>query len=45
MGGTSVEALLALLPQTQCRRCGYDDCRGYADASLNEATSESDGYR
>ena len=21
-----------LLPQTQCRRCGYDDCRGYAEA-------------
>ncbi len=26
------EALLAALPQTQCRRCGYADCRGYADA-------------
>ena len=22
----------ALLPQTQCRRCGYDGCRSYADA-------------
>jgi len=22
----------ALLPQTQCRRCGYADCRAYADA-------------
>ena len=22
----------ALLPQTQCTRCGYDDCRAYADA-------------
>ncbi|HYQ99702.1 MAG TPA: RnfABCDGE type electron transport complex subunit B [Casimicrobiaceae bacterium] len=22
----------ALLPQTQCRRCGYDGCRPYADA-------------
>jgi len=22
----------ALLPQTQCRRCGYDACRPYADA-------------
>ena len=32
MGGTSVEAVLGLLPQTQCRRCGYDDCRGYAQA-------------
>jgi H+/Na+-translocating ferredoxin:NAD+ oxidoreductase subunit B len=28
----SVEAVLDLLPQTQCRRCGYDDCRGYAAA-------------
>lgn len=27
-----VEHLLDLLPQTQCRRCGYDDCRGYAEA-------------
>lgn len=26
------EALLDALPQTQCRRCGYDDCRGYAEA-------------
>lgn len=32
MGGASVEAVLELLPQTQCRRCGYDDCRGYAQA-------------
>ena len=36
MGGTSVEAVLALLPQTQCRRCGYDDCRGYAAAIAGE---------
>lgn len=27
-----VERLLDLLPQTQCRRCGYADCRGYAEA-------------
>lgn len=26
------EALLDALPQTQCRRCGYADCRGYAEA-------------
>ncbi len=26
------EALLDALPQTQCRRCGYADCRGYAVA-------------
>jgi electron transport complex protein RnfB len=25
-------ALLEVLPQTQCRRCGYADCRAYADA-------------
>lgn len=27
-----VERIDQLLPQTQCRRCGYDDCRGYAEA-------------
>lgn len=27
-----VEALLDALPQTQCTRCGYPDCRGYAEA-------------
>jgi electron transport complex protein RnfB len=26
------ERIDALLPQTQCRRCGYDGCRPYADA-------------
>ncbi|GMV46769.1 MAG: hypothetical protein AMXMBFR66_21670 [Pseudomonadota bacterium] len=26
------ERIDALLPQTQCRRCGYADCRGYAEA-------------
>jgi len=25
-------SLLDALPQTQCRRCGYADCRGYAEA-------------
>ena len=29
---TLVERIDALLPQTQCRRCGYDGCRPYADA-------------
>ena len=24
--------VLALLPQTQCRRCGYSDCKAYANA-------------
>jgi electron transport complex protein RnfB len=27
-----VERIDALLPQTQCRRCGYDGCRPYAAA-------------
>ena len=27
-----VDAIDALLPQTQCRRCGYDACRPYAEA-------------
>jgi len=36
MADASVEAVLALLPQTQCRRCGYDDCRGYAKAIAGE---------
>jgi Na+-translocating ferredoxin:NAD+ oxidoreductase subunit B len=26
------DALLDALPQTQCTRCGYPDCRGYAEA-------------
>lgn len=26
------EALDAILPQTQCTRCGFPDCRGYAEA-------------
>lgn len=29
---TLVDAIDHLLPQTQCRRCGYDDCRAYAQA-------------
>ncbi len=28
----------ALLPQTQCRRCGYPDCRKYAEAIATGAT-------
>ena len=30
--GSLVDALDAALPQTQCTRCGYDDCRSYAVA-------------
>jgi Na+-translocating ferredoxin:NAD+ oxidoreductase subunit B len=28
----NVSHILALLPQTQCTRCGYPDCEGYAHA-------------
>ena len=31
-GADLVNAIDALLPQTQCRRCGYDACRPYAEA-------------
>ena len=30
-------SLLDALPQTQCRRCGYADCRDYADAIASGA--------
>jgi electron transport complex protein RnfB len=30
-----VDAIDAVLPQTQCTRCGYPDCRGYAQAIAN----------
>ncbi|HEX5960139.1 MAG TPA: RnfABCDGE type electron transport complex subunit B [Rhodanobacteraceae bacterium] len=29
---TLVDRIDAVLPQTQCRRCGYDGCRPYAEA-------------
>lgn len=29
----------ALLPQTQCRKCGYDGCRPYADAIASGAAA------
>ncbi len=29
---TLADRIDAALPQTQCTRCGYPDCRGYADA-------------
>lgn len=35
----SVEAIHAALPQTQCTRCGYPDCRGYAKA-LHDGVAE-----
>jgi len=31
------ERIDALLPQTQCTRCGYPDCRAYADALAADA--------
>jgi electron transport complex protein RnfB len=30
------EAVLEALPQTQCRRCGYADCRDYAEAIASQ---------
>lgn len=32
MNHTLANRIEALLPQTQCRRCGYDGCRPYAEA-------------
>ena len=32
MSVTTVDCIDALLPQTQCTRCGYDGCRPYAQA-------------
>jgi Na+-translocating ferredoxin:NAD+ oxidoreductase subunit B len=33
---TLIDAIDAVLPQTQCTRCGYPDCRGYAQAIAQE---------
>ena len=35
----SAAELLAVLPQTQCTRCGYPDCAGYAQA-LHEGSAD-----
>ena len=32
------ERILAALPQTQCTRCGFDDCAGYAQALAQSQT-------
>ncbi len=32
-----VDAVDALLPQTQCAQCGYPGCRPYADALVNDS--------
>ena len=34
----AVDTVDALLPQTQCRRCGYDACRPYAEALVRGET-------
>ena len=34
---TLAERIDAALPQTQCTRCGYPDCRGYAEAMATGA--------
>lgn len=34
-----VAALDALLPQSQCRRCGYEGCRPYAQALVTDGVS------
>lgn len=34
-----VERINALLPQTQCRRCGYAGCAPYASAIVNDGAS------
>lgn len=37
MSALLTDRIDALLPQTQCTRCGYPDCRAYADAlSINQ---------
>ena len=36
-----VDAIDRLLPQTQCRRCGYDDCHAYAGAIAANADRKS----
>ena len=33
------DAIDALLPQTQCTKCGYDGCRPYADAIANQGAA------
>lgn len=35
--GLRVADILAVLPQTQCTRCGYPDCEAYAQAIVQDA--------
>ncbi len=37
--GELAARVLALLPQTQCRRCGYHDCSAYAQAVAQDSAS------
>jgi Na+-translocating ferredoxin:NAD+ oxidoreductase subunit B len=39
MRRVDVEAIDALLPQTQCTRCGYPGCRPYAEAIVGGAAT------
>lgn len=39
MTATLAERIDALLPQTQCTRCGYPDCQTYADALAANQTA------
>jgi RnfABCDGE-type electron transport complex B subunit len=34
-----IDAIDALLPQTQCTRCGFQGCRPYAEALANDTTA------
>lgn len=36
---TNIDAIDALLPQTQCGECGYPGCRPYAEALARDAAS------
>ncbi len=38
-GDTLADRLDAALPQTQCTRCGYPDCRAYAQAMAHEGAA------
>lgn len=39
MTAPTLTSVLAALPQTQCTRCGYEDCESYAHAILGEAAA------
>lgn len=40
---TLAERIDAVLPQTQCQRCGYADCRAYAQALAGDSINTGDG--